>query len=306
MSDFLFSIFKSENFIDLGIYQTGWEACTPAYLFGPSARSHYLFHYIIKGRGKLMAQDENGDSLTYALQEGEGFMLFPNQIATYIADEKDPWQYMWIEFDGLRVPEFLSLTSLSRSSCRYKALRKEFQEQMVKEMDYIVHHTKDSSLNIIGHLFLFFDGLIRSIASESKPRSARMTDYYLKEAIHFIEQNYMKPISIAEISEILGIDRSYFGKIFRGQTGQTPQAFLIQYRMAKAAELLRLTNRSIQDISLQVGYDNPLHFSRAFKSVYSLSPKKWRDANQENRESKEETPDLDSEERPEKPKTEKD
>ena len=40
--------------------------------------------------------------------------------------------------------------------------------------------------------------------------------------------------------------------------------------------LLKLTKLSIGDISHAVGYDNPLHFSRAFKKVYGISPRQWR------------------------------
>ena len=49
MSDLLFSVFPNENFVDLGLYQYGWEQCAPAHSFGPAARNHYIFHYVISG-----------------------------------------------------------------------------------------------------------------------------------------------------------------------------------------------------------------------------------------------------------------
>ena len=50
----------------------------------------------------------------------------------------------------------------------------------------------------------------------------------------------------------------------------------MNYRMTKAAELLKLTSLSISDIGNAVGYPNPLHFSRAFKNIYAESPRNWR------------------------------
>ena len=47
--------------------------------------------------------------------------------------------------------------------------------------------------------------------------------------------------------------------------------------MAKAAELLKLTALSVGDIGSAVGYENALHFSRAFKNVYGVSPRAWRE-----------------------------
>ena len=87
MHEYLFSIFPNEKFIDLGIYQYGWERCTPAHQFGPAARTHYLFHYVISGTGLLMAQDKKGETRNYSIKSGQGFLLYPGQISTYIADE---------------------------------------------------------------------------------------------------------------------------------------------------------------------------------------------------------------------------
>ena len=49
--------------------------------------------------------------------------------------------------------------------------------------------------------------------------------------------------------------------------------------MAKAADALIIENDSIGDIGTAVGYPNLLHFSRAFKSVYGISPREYRQKN---------------------------
>ena len=55
MDNYLFSVFPLENFIDLALYQSGWEQCFPAHTFGPVAKDHYLFHYVISGTGVFSA-----------------------------------------------------------------------------------------------------------------------------------------------------------------------------------------------------------------------------------------------------------
>ncbi len=103
-----------------------------------------------------------------------------------------------------------------------------------------------------------------------------MSDYYIKEAINYIEQNFQNNITIEDVASVCGINRSYLGKIFKKNTGQSPQEFLMNYRMVKAAELLKLTSLSIADIGSAIGYENQLHFSRAFKNIYGVSPREWR------------------------------
>lgn len=93
MKELMFSVFPSENFVDLGLYQFGYEQCKPAHSFGPAVRNHFLFHYIISGTGILMANDSHGVTQTYHVKSGQGFMIFPGQINTYISDEKLPWEF---------------------------------------------------------------------------------------------------------------------------------------------------------------------------------------------------------------------
>lgn len=223
-----------------------------------------------------MADDAKGITQTYSVRSGQGFLIFPEQITTYYADQHSPWEYSWIEFDGLRVKEALSLTDFSLNHPIYHPHSKDLQEQMVKEMNYIISHPKESSFHLLGHLYLFFDYFIQSAKSTRLTQSSKMSDYYIQEAIHYMEQNFQNDISIEEIAAVCGINRSYLGKIFRNSIGHSPQEFLMNYRMVKATELLKLTTLSIADIGTAVGYGNPLHFSRAFKNIYGVSPREWR------------------------------
>lgn len=276
MSEVTFSVFPSENFIDLGLYQFGWEQCDPSHSFGPAARNHYLFHLCLSGTGTLIADNTQGESITYQIKSGQGFMMFPHQVCTYIADHEIPWEYAWIEFDGLRAKETVELTGISWNQPIYKAHNKDIAETMKSEMLYIVNNKDASPFHLIGHLYLFIDSLVRSSTSAKIGMGNSLRDFYIKEAFSFIEQNFQNDISVEDIAASCGLNRSYFGKIFHENMGKSPQEFLISYRMTKATELLKLTGLSIADIGNAVGYPNQLHFSRAFKNVYGVSPRQWR------------------------------
>ena len=278
-NELYFSIFTNERFIDLGLYQFGMEQCSPSHSYGPAARNHFLFHYIISGTGTLYADDSTGTTKTYHLKSGEGFLIFPNQITTYIADKELPWEYVWIEFDGLRAKEAMDTAGFSLDRPIFHTKKRDMSQKMKEELVYIATHSDETIFNIIGHLYLFLDYFMRSTVSTVVKGSTKLQDYYIKEAITYIEQNFQNDISVVDIANRLGINRSYFGKIFKQTLKQTPQEFLINYRMIKATELLRLTKMSIGDISKAVGYENQLHFSRAFKKIYNISPREWRNIN---------------------------
>lgn len=271
-----YHIFSNTNFVDCTLFQFGWEQCRPLHSFGPAARNHYLFHYVLSGKGVLYSTDSTNETNTYHLTAGQGFLICPGQRNHYIADEKNPWEYTWLEFEGLKAAEFIALAGLSFDSPIYNSCHPELQQQMKEEMLYIAHHGSESPLNLIGHLYLFLDALIRSSSTQMVPVGGKLKDFYAREAILFIESNYHKDITIEDIAAFCNLNRSYFGKIFKDVVSTSPQEFLIRYRMSKACEYLETSNISIGEISNLVGYPSPLHFSRAFKNIYGVSPREWK------------------------------
>ena len=111
MSDSIFHIFSDERFLDLTVYQYGYEKCEPLHSYGPFVRNHYLFHYIISGKG-MLSVTEKDDNAVYHMEAHSGFLIEPGRINLYSADQKFPWEYVWVEFDGLRAKELMEEGSL--------------------------------------------------------------------------------------------------------------------------------------------------------------------------------------------------
>ena len=266
-----FHMFRDERFIDLNLYQFGWERTDPCHAYGPHIRNHYLFHYVISGKGKLFANEE-----VYDIGPRQGFLIVPGQITTYRADEQEPWEYTWLEFDVLRAYESIQAAGISGVKPVYTAAGREAGQRLQDEMLYIVNHGDADPIHLIGHGFLFLEQLAACSATRRYFGERRLRDFYMREALSFIDQNYQNDISIEDIAAVCGLNRSYFGKIFRDTVGESPQEYLLHYRMARAAQLLKETKQPIGEIAPQVGYANQLHFSRAFKNVHGVSPREYR------------------------------
>lgn len=272
-----FSIFPNQYFIDLCLYQYGYEQCKPLSSFGPYIRNHYLFHYVISGSGTLVATDLQGVDHTYRIRSGQGFMIFPNQNTSYYADSEHPWEYTWIEFDGARIEEILMNCNISIKNPIYYPSDKILSNKLKESLLSLTFHESDRShFGLIGELYTCIDYLIRSSKNRRTVFGERITDSYIKEAVHFISNNFHNDITVQDIADFCNISRGYLSKILKKHTGQSPQQLLMNYRMSKAAQLLQLTDLSVGDIGKAVGYENQLHFSRAFKTIYNISPLQWR------------------------------
>ena len=86
MDTLSFSIFPNDNFLDLRLYQYGWEQCAPLHSFGPFVRNHYLFHYVISGRGMLDSNDADG--VTHHAFDWQGAWQLVGMVLEY---RGTPW-----------------------------------------------------------------------------------------------------------------------------------------------------------------------------------------------------------------------
>lgn len=104
-----------------------------------------------------------------------------------------------------------------------------------------------------------------------------MTDCsYSEYAVRYIKEHFSEKIRIQDLAEHIGISRSYLGKLLKKETGMSPQEYLIEIRMNRAAELLSGSDDPVKSIAAACGYDDPLAFSKVFKSKFGTNPSEYR------------------------------
>lgn len=120
----------------------------------------------------------------------------------------------------------------------------------------------------------YFYKILQSISQQEK-REKTVVDI----AIRYLNENYMKEVNMAEISNMISMNYSYFSKLFKTQTGMTFTEYLTMLRMEEAKRLLKDPVNRICEISAKVGYEDAHNFSRAFKNYFGISPKEFRKSN---------------------------
>ena len=213
----------------------------------------------------------------YELRAGQGFLICPGLINTYFADEADPWKYVWLEFDGLRVTEYLTYAGLDAAHPIYIP-QTPAQGQAVRDtMLYIANHSKASTLHLIGHLFLFLDGLVQSSSTRRTASGGQLRDFYIQEAITYMEQNYQRDLTVEELADVCKLNRSYFSKLFKREMGENLSTYILNTRIEHAKLLLRTTDKKAYEIAEAVGIYDPVYFSKIFKKAVGLKPKEYRE-----------------------------
>ena len=107
-----------------------------------------------------------------------------------------------------------------------------------------------------------------------------MRDPHLVKALAVMHHSPERNWTIEKLAEIAGMSRSSFAQRFKSIVGMPPLTYLIDYRLRLAIRYLCLQQNSISHISELVGYASDSTFSQAFKRVYGISPKAYRQRHQ--------------------------
>ena len=103
-----------------------------------------------------------------------------------------------------------------------------------------------------------------------------MPGYRLKRVLDHIGDNLAENISLSQLAAVAGMSPHYFAELFRKSTGYAPHRYVLLRRIERAKQGLCDTERSVIEVGLDVGFQNPSHFARIFRKFVGASPTLFR------------------------------
>lgn len=100
--------------------------------------------------------------------------------------------------------------------------------------------------------------------------------YRLKQVLRYIENHYDQKIELRDLAAITHMSAGHFCRFFKAMTRKTSIEYINSYRIARAAELLKRSERKISDIAHDVGFDNISYFIKKFKQQIGCTPNEYR------------------------------
>lgn len=243
-------ILKNRHLNDLNPILFGEEECSPGHSFGPKVRNYTLIHFVIKGHGTFMREGTR-----YTVGAGEAFIIRPGDITIYCADQKDPWVYQWVGFDGALSEQFARLDAVVR-----------YRTNWAGEILRMQRDWSNTEYLVASKLFLMY--------SEWFSEKTEKNDY-ISAVKDYVDAKYIEPITVEEIAEQMNLDRRYLSRVFKAKTGKTIQEYIIWFRIEKAKTLLE-KSKSVGEAARLCGYNDVCNFSKIFKKETGTSPGKWK------------------------------
>lgn len=99
---------------------------------------------------------------------------------------------------------------------------------------------------------------------------------HIKKALHMVQTEYMKSISLSDVADYLQISDAYLSRLFKEEVGINFKEYLTHHRIQVAKELLLSTHYDLALIGEKIGYSSSTQFIRVFKSIENMTPKEFR------------------------------
>lgn len=249
-------VFFNKGYTDINPLQFGFQKCPPSHTWGPHIREYYLIHYVVSGKGRFIKKD-----FDVTVTPGYAFLIKPNEVCTYRADENDPWEYIWIGFDGKVAKKLDSL-----KDCVFKVDGKIFTDMVKSDR---LKNTREEYL--VSKIFLLISNLF-----EGENHKKELVEYLAG----YIEENYFSRLYVSELAKMVNLDQRYLTRLFKAKKGISLQQYIIDIKMKKATLLIK--DFSVADTAKMVGYDDVFNFSKMFKKNVGVSPLKYKKELKEN------------------------
>ena len=229
---------------------------------------HYSLHCIVDGKGTYRVHDQ-----TYSLQQNDCFLLLPNTPIRYQSDEENPWIYYWIGFDGIDALHMMQLCNISYQSPVLHYDNIEELTSIIEPLTLLPTSTIADNYMALGQFYTLSSKLIHYNTSIKLP--SRKEDY-VNQAIAMIQNSYYKNISVQDICDSIGLERTHFYRIFKEITGISMHQYISSLKIKRACYFLTNSALSYSEIAYYCGYTSEQYFSIAFKKILGVSPSSYR------------------------------
>lgn len=248
----------------------GFERCSPDYRIDRRQFPWFVLEFVSYGTGSVQL----GDGEETPLLPGSFFVYGPSTAQRISSSADHPLGKYFVGFTGAGVEDFLACYGME-PGCVARCVK---GEPIRRGFDLLIDRgVRKSRLarplcaTLTRQLLL----MCRDDAAEpGNVDTPAFTTY--SRAKDFIERRFLETSTLEAIAKSCGIDAPYLCRLFARFHDETPYQFLTRLRMEHASRLLLESDASVKSVAAALGFKDPFHFSRVFKSVHQVPPSRFR------------------------------
>lgn len=246
----------------------GREMCQPDYRVERKSFPCFAVEFILKGRGQVVL---NGNS--FPLYPGVIYCYGPQTKHVMSCDPSKPLVKYFVDFFGNEARSNLAQGNLmpgqALQTLEIESYRLLF-EQLLADGSRMTR-SRDALCNAYLRLVL-----LKTIdaVKPSSPRNSSSAESFSR-CREFIDRHFQRLHNLDDIARELHVRPAHLCRLFQQFNQPSPFQYLTHQKMTRAVELLMVSGLSVKRTAMELGYEDPYHFSRLFKQRFGHSPKNF-------------------------------
>lgn len=230
----------------------------------------YQINYITSGTGIL--ENERG---TFAIKPGSLLIIRKGEWHRYRPTKSEGWIEHYIGFDGLFANHFLQENQiLQGQSVIHCGVREDFIDTYFKIFE-LIKNEDPGNQHIAAGLVIKLLGYIVA-GQKQRDFSGKPIEKLIQKARFYMREHVDTAVDLQKLAEDNFIGYSYFRKMFKRYTGISPHQYHLDLKLMRAKELILTTDKSMKEISYELGFQSIHYFSRLFKKKMGQNPSNLR------------------------------
>ncbi len=250
----------------LTLVMGGREQCNPDYRISRRGFPFHVLEYVVSGHGSVRLDDRR-----HALGPGVVFAYGPRTHCEIHTDPHDPMVKYFLSFAGSGAKQRLRRCGIAPGSARQLAAHAE----VTSVLEDLVREGQRSGALVRRICAVLFELLLLKIEDTSTlaPHASEPAREAFLRCKALIDAEAERLGTLEQIAAATGVEASSVCRWFRRYQGTSPYQYLLRRKMNLAAEHLVENGGLVKEAAQRVGFADPYHFSRAFKSVHGVAPR---------------------------------
>ena len=264
---------KTAKSIYFYLQEVGYFKTEPPYFTERENLISFLIVYTLSGVGKLRYRNQD-----YFIKKGQCFFINCMEHHHYEVSGNSTWEFLWLHFNGGNALGYFE--EFARNGVKIIQPNEPdlFQNTLYKLID--IHQNKSATTDIVTCqcIHTLLTELIVQNTTGNLPYL--LLPGYLKAIMKYIDQHFSEDLTLDFLAEYQSINKFHLSHEFKKYTGMTLKEYIITTRMSHAKDLLKYTEKTVQEISEECGIYHTSHFINLFKSREGCTPyvyrKEWK------------------------------
>lgn len=246
----------------------GGETCPFGYEINRTSFRYHSIEYVSAGRGRLTMGGRDN-----VLRPGSVFGYGPATPHRIVTTGEEPLIKYFVNFDGRQAARLLQRAGLVPPRPRVLAQQRWLHDNFNQMLDAGAQ-PRDVARN---QCLLLLQLIVSQLEANLRPLEGEASQAFatFERCRRLIEDRFVELRSVEEIARDGHVDPAYLCRLFRRFANESPYHHLTRLKIAHAATLLLRQHAAVNEVARAVGFDDPYHFSRVFKRVHALSPRKF-------------------------------